>query len=443
MSNLQEIIDSQFSKLLSLLNSDAARSILFCSESFYFWELIERLWKELPLSCEQGSALATASCIPLWEVIHFFTGLCCLLQIEKKAFVLNYLLALFPKSKDRRSAYQQLNCRGNEAMPVPLSVTLPMGSEMLLHMKSKAAFSQIFLSSNTVFLDHLGSHKNGKIVSEKIRYLISDVLPNCTLSLSKKLEKDTGLPQLEVCVSKKHTVPWISFCVGIWKYIITAEALNIPEGRELSGFLVNSSWSTKTIMIDGRSATYKFLFTGLVDSSMICLSLNGRSPSTNADNTPYIDPRIISNFLLQKKKFISMNTSGVMALAKKMSPQKYCLKKFLFSEKCRKLKKTLFIDVSSDIKKFGSSPSCRDCDRLTMLCRDCIFTSFPVLSCRGSSNERALHAALFDRKRSPDLKMRSEGPSFLPVGTSLTDLWKDTTSSYNVLERLSTMWFSK
>ncbi|CCW71227.1 unnamed protein product [Phytomonas sp. Hart1] len=301
MSNPQEIIDNQFGKLVGILNSGVTSSVLIGAEPFQFWWFIEKLWKDLPLSCEQGSALATASCIPLWEVIHFFSGLCCLLPIEKKAYVLNFLTALFSKSKDRRCTYQQLSYRGNDLSPVPLSVTLPMGSEMLLHMKSEDAFSQIFLSKNTVSLEHWGHYENGKILSEKIRSLISDVLPNCTISVNQDHSMNSTLPQLQVCVSKKITFPWISFCVGIWKYIIISEVLNISGGRELSSFLVNSTWSAKTVLIDGKSTAYKLLFTSLVDSSMICLSLNGRSPSTNADNTPLVDPRIMGNFLLHKK----------------------------------------------------------------------------------------------------------------------------------------------
>ncbi|KPI87618.1 hypothetical protein ABL78_3275 [Leptomonas seymouri] len=408
-------------------------------------KFLQLAWSELPLHNADGSALATVSCMTLWELLKECTSTCNPSVALKKAFAVQTLTAMYPKSKDRRCMFQQLNCCGNSvqtAVPlsthIPLETFIPEVPENDLHRDYCSAVRAITkIARSGSFLDG----KETPTVSALLRTFVTTILPRCILV-------DSSDPQCTpnssaICiVFHGSSRTWNSafyFLMSLWSLLIIGEYLNLAESKELIVLLRSSRWASQTVRIHRERVSYSKILSPLADISALCVSLNMRSPSASVDTIPLVDPRVVQLLCGKDYKDFLSNQTDTLASVNTQHFMIEC-KSTLVDEKTEYVKEQLDKAIPNEIEFMGFSSSCRDFDQLAYLCRDLLF-SHPVACLRSKNNLQARSRdLLFNRKRGRggnDL----DGPCFIPVNIGLSHIMeKSCAESQVTLERLCCKW---
>ncbi|TPP49794.1 3-beta hydroxysteroid dehydrogenase/isomerase family protein [Leishmania donovani] len=250
MSQLQSQVKTCVDDIEDVL---ASSDSLFSNEvhnrlSATYQRFLQHVWCEVPMNSADGSALATVSCMPIWELLNQHTSACVLSAAPEKAIAVQLLSSMYPKSKDRRCVFQQPSCYGsNSQTAVPLSTHVPI---------------QMFVPDNS------SAEQNLEYVKAAQRILRIATVGNYT--------------------DAKESA---SVASAVRTFINTY--LSLPEARNLSLFLCSSRWSTRLVELDGRKVSYSELLSPLLDICSLCLSVNPRSVSASVDTVPLIDPRVM------------------------------------------------------------------------------------------------------------------------------------------------------
>ncbi|KPA83624.1 hypothetical protein ABB37_01895 [Leptomonas pyrrhocoris] len=405
---------------------------------------LERTWYELPLHNVDGSALATVSCMSLWELLNEYTSICNPLEASKKAFAVQALTAMYPKSKDRRYMFQQLNCCGNNAQTaVPLYVHIPLETSMPAIPENDAHRDYVTTVQAITKIARLGSFRDGKetsTVSALIRGFVTAILPKCTLVDASNLQSSSQSNGICICLCDSSNA-WNSgvyFLMSLWSSLFVGEYLNLVEFKELVTFLRSSRWSSQTVRFGRQKMSYSKILSPLTDISALCVSLNPRSPSASVDTVPLIDPRIVQLLCGKGYKTFSSQADTLT----NTSVQHYIteINSSLVEKTAEHVKEQLNETIPNEIDLLGFSSTCRDFDQLAYLCRDLLF--LPSIECLTSRKKLQARRRdlLFNRKRGRrenDL----DGPCFIPVNAGLSHVMEKKSSGSQVaLERLCSKW---
>lgn len=436
MAEFQTDIHSTLADLWLALDA-AATGQLESTEALYK-KFCTAAWEQLPTGNAKGSALATASCIPLWEMLNCVSSTYSHLDVTSKARVVLMLTAMYPKSKDRRALYQQLSrFTGGVNTSVPLSTETPALTEATQLFFRDNRVPQILEAVNLQGVDPENPARNLKKVSTSTKVLLEKILPSSIITF------DTTSSEFTVRCGSQGPFSLNGFLLVVWKCLVYSELMNTPERRQLSQYLTTSAWASKEVERAGEKIEYAAFFKPLVSICAVCLSQNPRTPATAIDNVPMFDPRLVP-LLLAPESCLSPPVVDQLAVGAnaratdtKLSLSSVDNAKKLHDETVQKLKS----DIPGEVDFMGSSSTCRDCDSVTILCRDMMFSNLSGVRSPGDSKTSLLHAALFSRKRARDDSSSGEGPSFVPVASSISDMLSDgKAESLTTLERLAMSW---
>ncbi|GET85898.1 hypothetical protein, conserved [Leishmania tarentolae] len=446
MSQLQNQVKTCIDDLEDVLASSNSLSSdeIYNRLSTTYQRFLQHVWCELPMNSADGSALATVSCMPIWELLNQQTNACALSATSEKAIAVQLLTSMYPKSKDRRCVFQQPSCYGsNSQTAVPLSTHVPM--QLLVPNNSNAEQSPEYVKVaqrilKIVMVGNYTDLKESTAVASAVRTFINTVLPRCTLiSHPGELPKQT---KGEVHILwDSPTCDWSSgrmFLLTLWCLLVAAELFTLPEARNLSLFLCSSRWSTRLIELDGRKVSYSELLSPLLDICSLCLSVNPRSAPASVDTVPLIDPRVMSLLVGSgiKEEHCEFGACFAKEYHERPATKR---KKSLTLRRAECVKEQLIESIPNEIDFMGTSASCRDFDQLAYLCRDCLFvpTTKNMESGVSASRRRDM---LFNRKRMR-ATLSSDGPCFIPVKSAVTDMLERTdTDALVTLERLCCKW---
>nr|CCD11816.1 unnamed protein product [Trypanosoma congolense IL3000] len=156
---------------------------------------------DLGSSIDKGPALATAACIPLWEMLHFYSGAFAPLQASSKALVIILLTSLYPKARDRRCLYQHLGCVGSLGFSsVPLNWNVPTKTEVIEDLTSDGSeqdgYSEIvnYVQNTLLVEEEILKTCSTVGLGSKVKTLMEDVLPRCYLVDQDSNVSETGMP---------------------------------------------------------------------------------------------------------------------------------------------------------------------------------------------------------------------------------------------------------
>ncbi|KAG5486695.1 hypothetical protein LSCM1_07948 [Leishmania martiniquensis] len=445
MSHLQDQAKTCIDDVEDVLASSSSLSIDAMSDkiSATYQRFVQHVWCELPMSSAGGSALATVSCMPIWELLNQHTSACALATASAKAIAVQLLSSMYPKPRDRRCLFQQPSCYGSSTQTaVPLSTQVPI--QMLLPKNSapEQNIEYIKAAQRILRIAVIGSYTDGKesgAVASTARTFLNTVLPKCTIiPHPRELAKQT---RGEVCILWDDPLcDWLSgrvFLLTLWCLLVATDYLNIPEYRSLSLFLCSSRWSERLIELDERKVSYSELLSPLLDICSLCLSVSPRSVSSSVDTVPLIDPRVMP-FLMGNGIKDEQCEIGACFATEYSAGSGAEGKKSLTLRRAEYVKEQLIESIPNEIDFMGTS-SCRDFDQLAYLCRDCIFvpTSKNFQSGISASRRRDM---LFNRKRTRGTSL-ADGPCFIPVKSAVTNmLEKRDTDALVTLERLCCKW---
>ncbi|PWU86340.1 hypothetical protein C3747_550g7 [Trypanosoma cruzi] len=419
-----------------------------------YWRFMRAVHHDVVLKETQGAALATAACIPVWEMLHFHGGSFGPLCGSRKAFAVTLLTALYPKTRDRRCLYQHLGCITGLGFPrVPLLSRLPMWTEIMKcpmdggH-ESDAYSEVVAYVKNTVSAEACilgGSSLHSLKV--KIKVLMEDVLPQCQFVRGEAEAAFVTANCPSAIVISMSDEPSLSIRSHevlqqtIWKYLILLHVHLPEERRTLSNYLTTSAWSQQSLKLsDDSVVTYAAIMAPIVHEAAVCASLMPSVASDASDNAPLIHPRVLEVLLPEE-----------MA-SKDPRPFREDLTKAFVADRIKKRKisvaqstvvgvrELLAESIPQEIAFFGESSSCRDCDKLTHFCRNVLLS--PVTGntvAGGGLSLLVMRCMLFSRKRRRDDGFY-EGPVFLPVVSSLFEMLdeKAENASLSTLERIAT-----
>ncbi|CBZ23515.1 conserved hypothetical protein [Leishmania mexicana MHOM/GT/2001/U1103] len=409
-----------------------------------YQRFLQHVWCEVPMNSADGSALATVSCMPIWELLNQYTSACALSAAPEKAIAVQLLSSMYPKSKDRRCVFQQPSCYGsNSQTAVPLSTHVPLQMFVLNNSNAEQNLEYAKAAQRILRIATVGNYtdvKESAAVASAVRTFINNVLPRCTLiSHPGELPKQT---RGEVHILwDSPTCDWSSgriFLLTLWCLLVAAEYLSLPEARNLSLFLCSSRWSTRLVEVDGRKVSYSELLSPLLDICSLCLSVNPRSASVSVDTVPLIDPRIML-FLMGSGITEEQCEIGADFATEYSARPATEGKRSLTLRRADCVKEQLTENIPNEIGFMGTSSSCRDFDQLAYLCRDCLFvpTAKNIASGISASRRRDM---LFNRKRTRATSS-SDGPCFIPVKSVVTNMLEKTdTDALVTLERLCCKW---
>ncbi|KAG5485873.1 hypothetical protein CUR178_07466 [Leishmania enriettii] len=423
----------------SLPNNTMSEKISATYERF-----LKHVWYELPVSSAGGSALATVSCMPIWELLNQHTSACALSTAPAKAIAVQLLSSMYPKSRDRRCLFQQPSCYGSNAQTaVPLSTQVPFQMLMPKCCAGEQNIEYIKAAQRVLRIAAVCNCADGKdpgAVASAVRTFLNNVLPKCTLiSHPRELAKQT---RGEVSILwDSPSCDWLSgriFLLTLWCLLVTTEYLNLPEYRNLSLFLCSSRWSERVIELDERKVSYSELLSPLLDICSLCLSVNPRSVSASVDTVPLIDPRVIPFLMGSGIKEEQREVGSCFNTEYNGRPGTEG-KKSLTLRRADYVKEQLIGAIPNEVNFMGTSSSCRDFDQLAYLCRDCLFVPTTKSFTSGISLSRR-RDMLFNRKRTRDTSI-SDGPCFIPVKSTVTNmLEKKDAAALVTLERLCCKW---
>lgn len=414
-------------KVADLLSVDAAPADED-PEQLYL-SFVQKTWRELPLYNEQGSALGTASCIPVWEMLHSSSSSYNSHTDTDKAFVIQLLTAMYPKPKDRRVTFQQIDYLGSGTAGVALSWRSPASSESLRLILPEVMYAHITAG---VALRHDAGPLGPTILSSALRVFLQNIVPNVTIISTKR-----NGSRSELAVRwRGESFGFHCFLVVLWKYLILAELHGVPACTDIYTLLTTSSWAHKTVVVDGRSLVYKAILAPLLDASKILLLCNSRCVSNAADNLPSIDPRIELQHVGDWFRVTNAaDSSSANALPSHTIYGKETDPAFA-TERDENLSERLESRIAAAVNISGLSSLARDCDQLTLLCRDMMFSTAGAMHCRPARRSR-MEDLLFSRERQ---RSRREGPVFLPTTSSLSDVLEGKDDERSTLERIACGW---
>ncbi|ORC85248.1 3-methylcrotonyl-CoA carboxylase [Trypanosoma theileri] len=419
-----------------------------------YWRFMTAVHHDLVLNEAQGAALATASCIPVWEMLHFYSGAFGPLRGSAKAFVVTLLTALYPKTRDRRCLYQHAGCVGGLCFPrVPLSTRLPMSTEVMKWVNNgnntqPDVYNEVVVFvKNTVSAEEcILSSPSIKGLKSKVKTLVEDVLPRCRFvknATGGALLGEGCNDTIVIPLNGEPIVPIQSYAIlreTIWRYLILSYVYSPDDRSTLSNFLTTSTWSQKHVDLEGDlGVTYASIMLPIVHEAAVCASLMPPVASDVSDNSPLIQPRLLSVLLPQEKTYKGLSNPKE-DLTKAFSPDRLTRRRVTITQTTLStLRESLEESIPQEIAFSNESASCRDCDKLTQLCRSAIFSPIPKgTECRGFSVP-FMKRILFDRKRKREDNFY-EGPVLLPIVSSLSDMLEDTgvKKSLSTLERIVT-----
>ncbi|KAH9586676.1 hypothetical protein LSM04_005309 [Trypanosoma melophagium] len=417
-----------------------------------YWRFMTAVHHDLVLREAQGAALATASCIPVWEMLHFYSGAFGPLRGSARAFVVTLLTALYPKTRDRRCLYQHAGCVGGLCFPrVPLSTRLPMSAEVMKCVnsgndKQSDVYNEIVtFVKNTVSAEEcILSSPSIKGLKSKVKTLVEDVLPRCRLVKDGTEGALLGVgynDSIIIPLSGKAIVPMKSYDVlreTIWRYLILCYVYSPDDRTVLGNFLTTSTWSQKNVRLEGDlDVTYASIMLPILHEAAVCASLMPPVASDVSDNSPLIQPHLLSVLLPQEKaKRSSPNPKDNLTEA--FVPDRLARRKVAISHTTlSNLRELLEESIPQEIAFSDESASCRDCDKLTQLCRSAIFSPLLKGTECGGFSVPFMKRILFDRKRKRDDHFY-EGPVLLPIVSSLSEMLEDRRMkrSLSTLERI-------
>ncbi|KAG5511166.1 hypothetical protein JKF63_07108 [Porcisia hertigi] len=446
MSQLQNRVRASIDDVEDLLASISSFPSNEVSDrlSVAYQRFVQHVWHELPLNGAGGPALATVSCMPLWELLNQHTGACTLSAAPVRAIAVQLLSSMYPKSKDRRCVFQQPSCYGtNSQTAVPLSTQVPIRMLVPNNSATEQNLDYVKAAQRVLRIAAAGHFTDGKessAVASAVCTFINTVLPKCTLvSHPGEIPKQTAGEVYIVWNSS--ACDWSSgttFLLILWCLFLAAEYLGLPESKKLSVFLCTSRWSMRVIELDERKVSYSELLSPFLDICSLCLSGNPRSAPASVDTVPLIDPRVIPYLMGSDVKVHHSETDSYFAKEYDVKPA-IEVKKSLTLRRADYVKEQLIESIPNEIDFMGASSSCRDFDQLAYLCRDCLFVPTTKSVASGVSIPRR-RDMLFNRKRTRGAAT-SDGPCFIPVKSAVSDmLEKSDTNALVTLERLCCKW---
>lgn len=399
----------------------------------------------------QGNSLATACCIPIWELLNYLSSLF-ISQTgkEQNVFLLQMLCSLYMKSKDRRSSFQSLAMLGDDpavfptlTSHVPYEIENVSSSLRTLWSASTSATSILAKFIAVAKVICCGGSTSDQIIQASKTFL-RDVLPCCRIRDGSNEESahSTNDPnsttELVILLnSKKEGLStWKNFSLIIFLMLVKLEFTNTTNGRDLVHYLTASPWASKKV--ENSAVTHGSLCLKITDSVMVCISVNSKTPAGAVDNVPLIDPHLAVLFSFAEGKAprpqylldLDCKSKQVPCDATKKYAEYYST---LLNDK-------LSSDIPNEIEFSGSSATSRYVDSLTSVCRGLLNASVKKEDSAGTLSVRKVNALLFSRKRGRD----GEGPSFIPgtVDEFIDDANNNNSSGTKLccLERLCKAW---
>lgn len=319
------------------------------------------LWNQL-IQKPQGSVLATAACVPFWENLNLLANRIGPLNSEARAFFLLALTSLYPKYKDKRCLYQHSFCSETDIRGIPLTTalhTLPPFSCPFIDSKSSLA---VLRDLEVGFTDI--SYSKNDAVRELILKSI-DTLSSFLTSYEIKFSSNVLSASDGKC-----TVPLSLLQFTLWKIFLFCEVHGFVEQNKLIGSLTSSSWSEQCIVSESSARwAYKSFFVNFSSCVKFLLCVGSPKIDLPINNLPLLDFRLIKPLILDpqyartKKEYRSWWRKRRLRAATFLCQRK----KMLVDERKRLTK------IKNDVEMFQSSSVCRNCDEMTLLCRDMIF----------------------------------------------------------------------
>ncbi|RNF03652.1 putative 3-methylcrotonyl-CoA carboxylase [Trypanosoma rangeli] len=451
----QQLVE-RLGELLTMWAKEGGSSELAGQLLKVYWRFMRAVHHDLVLREPQGAALATAACIPVWEMLHFYGGSFGGARGASRAFVLSLLTALYPKTKDRRCLYQHSGCVGGLGFPrVPLTNRLPMWAEVIRCPTNGScapgAYGEVVgYVQNTVSAEECilgGSSLNG--LKAKIKVLMEDVLPHCRFVTGDAEATSVTAAHPSAIVISMAGDPSASmqsqevFKQAVWKYLVFLHVYLPEERRALGNYLTTSAWSQQSVRLaDDSVVTYAAIMAPIVHEAAVCVSLMPSFATDASDNAPLFHPRVLE-MLLPKAAANQDFTPCLDDLSKAFVPDKIRKRDVSVAHATVvAVRELLEESIPQEITLFGESTSCRDCDKLTQFCRDVLLSPITQHTAAGGVtglSPRAMRSMLFSRKRRRDDGFY-EGPVFLPIASSLSEMLdeKAANQSLSALERIVT-----
>lgn len=396
----QDVLSQALISLISDTRITVVTPKLISVVNYIHNELTNIFWHKL-IQSHQGAVLATASCLPIWETLTYLSSNICQLDPEARSFLILALTSLYPKYKDRRCFSQHIGGYGTGNSVVSLTNSsfsmLENFFSSIDKYHSAPLKELIHLSTNPSFLTSKFSDSTKSTFLRSMKVLVQ------TLPVMKvKWNQLQGV----TIQDGPDVLPLLTFQYMVWRVLVLCQINNINEVRELETFLTNSSWSSNTLNCNGEEKRFTYFFNNFLENVRILTSLGAPGQDIPIDNTPLIEHRIIRQLTISSQR--RQNS------AKKLSA-KLPLKGTTFvSQKVKTVcQVTEEIEaVTTSLEFSNSSSACRNCDELTLLCRDLVFR-YSKSNCRDtkySSVSKNTRKLLFKR----NYKNYKYPPSFLP-----------------------------
>ncbi|SCU72377.1 uncharacterized protein TEOVI_000395300 [Trypanosoma equiperdum] len=448
--NAQQLVEEINGNLIEWTTGGDSERLIFRLLDLYNRFMVA-VHRDLVSCGDQGPALATAVCIPLWEMLHLYSGPLGPFRASSKAFAITLLTSLYPKTRDRRCLYQQLGCICSLGHPpVPLSWCLPMSTEVVEHVTGDGSAEDSYEAvvgyvRNTVSAEgNIIRASSSSVLNEKVGMLLEDVLPRCYLVVE---ESATACKEISyenaiiITIGANERSPSRSLCVlkpVIWKYLVLLHVYSPEDARSLGNYVTNSSWAQRTVRVSAQcEATYASLIGPIVHEAAVCTSLIGSNANAAPDNTPFLCPRLLGTLLPTGCRKGGL-VDGYGNLTTPFKPNKIMRRgETVYQNVAASLHSALTESIPMELSFFNASSSCRDCDKLTLMCRSAMLTSVTQNSSIKGLPASVVGRMLFDRKRGRDDVY--EGPMFLPSTSTLSDLLGEDEENkmYCTLERIA------
>lgn len=320
------------------------------------------LWNQL-IQKPQGSVLATASCLPFWENLNLLANRVCSLSCESRAFFIFALTSLYPKYKDKRCLFQHSFNNEAEIRGIPLTTSLNTVSlfdcPFIDPKSSLSILRELSVEWNEVFYSS---------VEGEIKKLVLKSINSLTSSLSSF---DITLSTENASVSDGvSTIPLSFFQFTLWKVLLYCEIHEIWEQNKLLSPSVNLAWREKKISSSLNSSSERKSFCDTFSSCIYFLLCVGAPKVViPINNLPLLDFRLIKSLISNpqvgrmnkryQRWFKKRRVRAITSVSQK--------KKTVANEKER------YRRIRDDIVMCDYSSMCRNCDEMTLLCRDMVF----------------------------------------------------------------------
>lgn len=320
------------------------------------------VWNKL-IQKPQGSVLATASCLPFWENLNFLASRPCPLNCETRAFFLLALTSLYPKYKDKRCFFQHSLDSELDVRALPLTTTLncllPFNSPCINDNSSLSIIKDLMSVCDDVSFSSLDT-ENKKTFLKNIDSVCL-ALPSWTINL---------MSENPTISDGTSTVTLLFFQFAVWKILLFCEVHKLSEHKKLIAVLTESLWS-KTVAVSQWSVQtiYKSLFEKLLPCISFLRLVGAPKIDLPINNLPMLDFRLINSLILHPS--LGSIPKSYLTWSKKCRLRGTS---FVCQRKRSALKLTTrYSKIKDDLEMFQSSSTCRNCDEMTVLCRDMVF----------------------------------------------------------------------